>query len=98
MIKEELKMVLQELKEAQSMLCGKTNMLNQTTVSPNYISLLEIGIAYHHAGLSLDERMLAEHLFKKRLIKALFCTTTLATGVNLPAKRVVIASTRGGSG
>ena len=90
--------MLEELKEAQAMLSGKTNMLNQTTISPSYIKLLENGLAFHHAGLSLDERMVAEHLFKKRLIKVLFCTTTLATGVNLPAKRVIIASVKAGSG
>ena len=56
------------------------------------------GLAYHHSGLSLDERMASEHLFKKRLLKVLFCTTTLATGVNLPAKRVVIASCKVGMG
>ena len=46
----------------------------------------------------MDERLIAEHLFKKRLLKTLLCTTTLATGVNLPAKRVVIASCKMGAG
>ena len=56
------------------------------------------GLAFHHSGLGLDERLIAEHLFKKRLLKTLFCTTTLATGVNLPAKRVAIASCKMGAG
>ena len=56
------------------------------------------GLAFHHSGLGLDERAIAESLFKKGLVKVLFCTTTLATGVNLPAKRVIIASCKIGRG
>ena len=80
------------------MLSGKTNMINQTVIGEEYKQMLFNGLAYHHSGLSLDERMAAEHLFRKRLLKVLFCTTTLATGVNLPAKRVIITSIKVGMG
>jgi helicase len=44
----------------------------------------------HHAGLSVDQRRSAEANFKRRQIQVLVATSTLATGVNLPARQVVV--------
>lgn len=52
--------------------------------------LLVKGIAYHHAGLSTQERELVEHAFIDRLIIAICCTTTLSAGINMPARAVVV--------
>jgi helicase len=47
-------------------------------------------VAFHHAGLSSDDRKLVEAGFKKNCIKVIVATPTLAAGLNLPARRVII--------
>ena len=52
------------------------------------------GVAFHHAGLAKDDRNKVEQWFKEGKIQLLFSTSTLAWGVNLPARCVVIRDTK----
>jgi helicase len=52
--------------------------------------LLPHGVAYHNASLTNPERRLVEKGFRSRAIKALVATPTLAAGINLPARRVIV--------
>lgn len=48
------------------------------------------GVAVHHADLTSHQRVLIETLFAQRRVPVLFCTGTLAWGVNLPATAVFV--------
>ncbi len=52
------------------------------------------GVGFHHAGLAKDDRDAVEEWFKDGTIQLLFSTSTLAWGVNLPARCVVIRDTK----
>jgi ATP-dependent RNA helicase HelY len=51
---------------------------------------LERGIAAHHAGLLPSFKGAVEDLFQRGLVKAVFATETLALGINMPARTVVL--------
>jgi superfamily II RNA helicase len=55
----------------------------------NLISLLEKGIAIHHAGIIPILREMVELLFAKGYVKLLFATETFAVGINMPTKTVL---------
>ncbi|MES2171257.1 MAG: DEAD/DEAH box helicase [Actinomycetota bacterium] len=51
---------------------------------------LQRGVAAHHAGMLPAFKEVVEELFQKKLVKAVFATETLALGINMPARTVVL--------
>ena len=56
----------------------------------SWLDGLERGLAAHHAGLLPTFKEVVEELFQKGLVKAVFATETLALGINMPARTVVL--------
>lgn len=56
----------------------------------SWLTALERGIAAHHAGLLPSFKGAVEDLFQRGLVKAVFATETLALGINMPARTVVL--------
>lgn len=79
--REELEKIVKEVLSALS---------NATQQCKRLAICIKNGMAFHHAGLVNKQRFLVEESFKKGLIKVITATPTLAAGVNLPARTVVI--------
>ena len=52
------------------------------------------GIGFHHAGMTSEERSIVEKGYRSGALLILMATSTVAAGVNLPAKRVILRSLR----
>ena len=65
--------------------------MEETLTRDSLLSLLEKGIAYHNSDLSWEERNLVENYLQSGEIKIICATTTLAMGVNLPFKNVILS-------
>ncbi|MDA4116446.1 MAG: DEAD/DEAH box helicase [Thaumarchaeota archaeon] len=63
----------------------------ETSLSRLLADLVSKGAAFHHAGLPHEHRRIVEDTYRERAVKLLASTPTLAAGVNLPARRVVVA-------
>jgi len=59
---------------------------------PKLKQILLRGVGVHHAGLLPKYRRRVEELFQKKLLSVCVCTETLAAGINLPARSVVLTS------
>lgn len=61
-------------------------------VGPKMKQILHRGIGVHHAGLLPKYRRVVEELFERKLLAVAVCTETLAAGINLPARSVVLST------
>jgi superfamily II DNA/RNA helicase len=61
-------------------------------VGPKLKQMLRRGVGVHHAGLLPKYRRVVEDLFEKKLLAVAVCTETLAAGINLPARSVVLST------
>lgn len=83
---------LQNLQEAGRRIL-QAEAENSTLTNPDLKALLPYGIAIHHAGMNRYDRAIVEDMFKERYVQVLVSTATLAWGVNLPARAVIIKGT-----
>ena len=81
-----------ELKELEKTSKKILSQNEHTEIVKTLAILVKKGVAFHHAGLNQNCRETIEKEFRKGTIKLLSSTPTLAAGVNLPARRVVISS------
>lgn len=61
-------------------------------IGPKLKQMLRRGVGVHHAGLLPKYRRIVEEFFERKLLSVAMCTETLAAGINLPARSVVVKS------
>jgi len=74
----------------RQVLCDRASQLAPQT---KMREMFEKGVAYHHAGLERKDRDIIETSFGEGILSALFSTSTLAMGINLPAHLVILKGT-----
>lgn len=83
-----------EDKERLEAYAGELLAEERSAFTENLAGMLASGAAFHHAGLSYAQRRIVEEAFRSRALKAVVATPTLAAGVNLPARLVLITELR----
>jgi len=81
-------------KEATKKIAYEILSVEDNQITQKLAEVVQRGIAFHHAGLTYNVRKIIEDNFKKNIIKVIVATPTLAAGVNLPARRVIISDYR----
>lgn len=61
-------------------------------VGPKLRQMLIRGVGVHHAGVLPKHKEMVERLFTRKLVPIVVCTETLAAGINLPARSVVLST------
>jgi len=61
-------------------------------IGPKLAQMLQRGVGVHHAGVLPRHKIIVEELFGRKLVPYVCCTETLAAGINLPARAVVLTT------
>lgn len=91
---EEWSKLISQQKDERERLIMNLKMVMRYQMSDEMKLCLEQGVAWHNSELGTAERELLEEAFRKKVINVICCTSTLAAGVNMPARRVIIMNTR----
>ncbi len=67
---------------------------DSTSMGKKLSECIKNGMAFHNAGLTSRQRHYVEENFRNRNIKCIVATPTLAAGINLPARRVIVRDTK----
>jgi len=67
-----------------------------TGLDPKLEQTIPAGVAFHHAGLTTEERELVANAYDSGVLKVCVATCSLAAGINLPARRVILHNARMG--
>ncbi len=80
-------------KSRQSDLADYLNTVDMSEgAGPKLKAILQRGVGVHHAGVLPRYRRMVEELFERKLLSVCVCTETLAAGINLPARSVLLPS------
>lgn len=88
------KILLTDDKEVLAGIADEVLENSETDIATILAACIRSGTAFHHAGLTTPLRELVEDGFRKGRIRLISSTPTLAAGLNLPARRVIIRSYR----
>ena len=75
------------ISELRSLPVGLDDTLDKTVMK---------GVAFHHAGLTVEERDIVAEAYDRGIIRVIVATCSLAAGINLPARRVILQGARMG--
>ena len=76
--------------EAAEAVADDLTAVDDTTTGHRLADCVRNGVAFHHAGLRSTHRAVVETAFRNRDLAVICATPTLAAGVNVPARRVVV--------